>query len=401
MRTPRGQLAVVVLVQVLALGLWFSASAVVPALRVEWGLSREGGIWLTAAVQVGFAVGAVTSAVLNLADRMRPQLLMAAAALLGAAATLAVVLWARSATAAVPLRFLTGFALAGVYPTGMKIVVSWFPATRGTALGVLLGALTLGSATPQLLTAVGPPAWTGVLGAGAGLAALGAAVSVVFVRNGPHAAPSPPLQPGYVLRMAADRRQRLVSLGYFGHMWELYALWAWLPAYVAAGYAAWSPGTDTRWTVGGTAFVTIGVAGTAGCVLGGRLAVRFGRALVAMLAMVLSAGCALVSVVVFGAPPVVFGALLLVWGAAVIADSAQFSAALSEVADPRYLGTALTAQTAIGFLLTVPTIWALPLLADAVGWRAAMPLLAVGPLLGAVAMGRLRATYRSRPTAVA
>jgi len=184
-------------------------------------------------------------------------------------------------------------------------------------------------------------------------------------------------------------------------MWELYALWAWLPAYVAAGYAAWSPGTDTRWTVGGTAFVTIGVAGTAGCVLGGRLADRYGRALVAMLAMVLSAGCALVSVVVFGAPPVVFGALLLVWGAAVIADSAQFSAALSEVADPRYVGTALTAQTAIGFLLTVPTIWALPLLADAVGWRAAMPLLAVGPLLGAVAMGRLRATYRSRPTAVA
>jgi MFS family permease len=390
MSTARAQLALVALVEVLVLALWFSASAVVPALRVEWGLGVQGGIWLTAVVQVGFAVGAVVSAVLNLADRVPVQALVAASAVLGAAATTALALWARDAAAAVPLRFVTGFALAGVYPPGMKIVVSWFPRARGTALGVLIGALTVGSALPQLLNAVNPLAWPGVLLGAAALALLGAVICVLFVRLGPDARPSPPLQPGYVLRMFADRPQRLVNLGYFGHMWELYALWAWLPAYIAASLAAWSPGAAGRTAVGLTAFVAIGVAGAVGCVLAGRLADRVGRARVAMVAMLVSGGCGLISVVVFGAHPALLGVVLLVWGASVIADSAQFSAALSEVADPRYVGTALTAQTAIGFLLTVVTIQLLPLLADAVGWRAAVPLLAVGPLLGAVAMARLQ-----------
>ena len=361
--TPRRQLALLAVVQVLALSLWFSASAVVPALRADWGLGMQGGIWLTAIVQIGFAAGAVVSAVLNLADRIAPPLLIGASALLGALATVAVALWSRDATSAVPLRFLVGFALAGVYPVGMKIVVSWFPRTRGVALGVVIGALTLGSALPQLLSAVGPPAWRGVLLAAAGLAVLGALVSVLLVRVGPDARPSPPLEPRYVLRMFADRRQRLVNLGYFGHMWELYALWAWLPTYVAASYAAWRAGADGRGAVGLTSFAAIGLAGAFGCVLAGRLADRHGRALVAGTAMLVSGGCAVASVLVFGAHPVVFVALLLVWGAAVIADSAQFSAALSEVADPRYVGTALTAQTAIGFLLSVLTIQVLPLLA--------------------------------------
>ncbi|AIJ21473.1 transport protein [Amycolatopsis methanolica 239] len=371
------QLALVALVQVLAMSLWFSASTVVPALRAEWGLSRQAGILLTITVQLGFATGAVVSAAVNLADRTRPQVLVAAGSALGAAATFAFP--SAGSAAAAPLRFITGFALAAVYPVGMKIVVSWFPRQRGTALGVLVGALTLGSALPSLLGGAGH--WRIVLVIAAALALLAAPIALTLVRPGPDWRPSPPWEPRYLLRMARDRAQRLVCLGYFGHMWELYALWAWLPSYVAAAGD-------------GDTFATIGVAGVAGALLGGVLADRFGRAAVTTGAMLTSAACGLLSVAAWGTP--LLAPLLLVWGAAVIADSAQFSAALSEVADPRYAGTALTAMTAAGFVVSAITIQLLPLLADLTGWRDAVTLLSIGPLLGAVAMVSVRAAAGAR-----
>jgi len=244
--TARRQLALMVLVQVLALSVWFSVSAVLPALRVEWMLDRAGGIWLTATVQIGFVVGAACTALITV--------------------------FAGSAAVAAPLRLLTGVAMAGVYPVGLKIVVSWYPRARGMALGVLIGALSVGSALPQLLTAVAVLPWRGVLLAASGLALLGAVLSAVLLRPGPAAQPAPPLDPRYVVRMFADRPQRLINFGYFGHMWELYALWAWLPAYVAASFARHAAGSGGPFTVGATSFAVIGVAGAAGCVLGGRLA---------------------------------------------------------------------------------------------------------------------------------
>ena len=384
------------------MALWFSMSAVVPSLREDWGISAQQAGWLTAAVQLGFVAGAVLSAATNLPDVVRPPLLIGASAAVGVLATLALAVASTGLGSAIPLRFLTGFALAGVYPVGMRLMASWFDRGRGFALGVLVGALTLGSALPQLLNGATTLPWRGVLAAAAGLGAAAAVIALLALRTGPYTAPSPPFEPTYVLRMVRDRAQRLVNLGYLGHMWELYAMWTWLPAYVAASYAAWRTGADSRLAVGATAFAAIGLAGAAGCLAGGRLADRHGRPRVTMGAMLASASCCVLAALAFGAHPVVLVPLLLVWGAAVIADSAQFSAALTEVADPRYVGTALTAQTAAGFLLTILTIQGLPVAVDELGWQGALPLLALGPLAGTLAMGLLNRDHaRARRGAAA
>ena len=382
-RTAGRQLGFIAAVQVLAMATWFSASAVVPALRAEWGLTTAGATLLTVAVQLGFVTGALTAAVLNLADRVPAHRLVAVCALAASGATAAVAAFAHGPATAVPLRFLTGVALAGVYPTGLKLMTSWFDRGRGLALGVVVAALTLGSALPQLIGAALP--WRAVLLVAAGAAALAAAVAARRVRAGPLAAPTPPFRPRYLLALYRERGPRLANLGYFGHMWELYAMWTWLPAYLTASFA----GTGAPLPVGVAAFVAIGVAGVAGCLLGGWLGDRMGRARLAALAMATSGTCCVAAGFAFGGPPPVVLALVVVWGAAVIADSGLFSACTSQVVDPRYTGTALTAQTAIGFLLTVVTIQATPLVAERAGWPVAVALLGLGPAGGAVAMLRL------------
>ena len=393
----RRQLVLIAVVLVLVLGCWFAASAVVPALREEWGIGRSRATWLTAAVQLGFVVGAVTSAVLNLADRLRVHVLVGISALGAAATTAAVALLVDTIGLAVALRFLTGIALAGVYPPMLKVMASWFDRGRGFALGVLVGALTLGSAVPQLLNSIATLPWRGVLLVSAALAAAGGAVALAAVRSGPLAGATPPLDPGYALRVFRERGPLLANLGYFGHMWELYAMWTWIPAYLTASFARDGTWEGSRTAVGLVAFATIGLAGVVGCLVGGRLGDRLGRARVAGWAMRVSATCCLLAALVFGLPPVVVVPVLLVWGASVIADSGLFSTCVTQVVDRRYVGTALTVQTAVGFLLTVVTINAVPYVVDAVGWRGAVALLALGPVAGAVAMARLDTLMRVTP----
>ncbi|MBX7266556.1 MFS transporter [Micromonospora sp. Llam7] len=387
MLRPGVQRALIAAVQVLGLAVWFSASAVVPALRESWQIGATASVWLTASVQLGFVAGAITSTMLNLADRTKAHLLMAGCATLAAACTGVFAVAVGGLAGAIPLRFLTGVFLAGVYPVGMKLTGSWAPpARRGLAFGVMIGALTLGSALPHLIGGLGDLPWRGVMGTAAGCAVLGAVLAVAFVREGPQFAPGPPPRPNprYALAMFRQRGPRLVNLGYFGHMWELYALWTWLPSFLIAGTAVRTGRDDAN--VSMLAFLAIGVAGVAGCLAGGWAADRFGRPRAAVTALVVSGACCLTSPLFFTAPPGAVVVLGVVWGAAVIADSGVFSTALSEVADRRYVGTALTAQTAIGFALTVVTIQLVPVLADSVGWRWAFWLLVPGPLVGALAM---------------
>ncbi|MGW4822537.1 MFS transporter [Streptomyces sp. NPDC004227] len=381
----RGAIAAV---QVLGLAVWFSMSAVVPTLRGEWGLDSADAVWLTASVQLGFVTGALTSAVLTLADRLPPQRLLAGGAAAAAVCTVLLALSVDRFAAAVPLRFVTGVCLAGVYPVGMKLMASWaHGAARGKSMGVLIAALTLGSTLPHLIAGIGSLPWRGVLLVASAAGLLASCIALAFIRVGPHAAPAAPARnPRYALTMFTQRGPRSANLGYFGHMWELYALWTWIPAFLAATDSAGHlPGS-----VEVTVFLTMGIGGVVGCLLGGWGADRFGRPPAAIAALVTSGLCCLLSPLLVHSPPALVVAFCILWGAAVIADSGVFSTALSEVADSRYIGTALTAQTAIGFALTVVSIQLTPLLADAVGWRYAFLLLGPGPLAGALAMRALR-----------
>ena len=384
----RNQRALIAVVQVAALSCWFSASAVAPGMQRELDLGTTGAVLLTSSVQFGFVVGAVASAALNLADRVPTAGLYAVSAFLAAACTALIPAVASGLPETLSLRVLTGIALAGVYPVGMKLMASWSePARRGRALGLLVGALTLGSAVPQLIRGLRDLPWPGVLLAAAAVTAAGGLAALFLVRPGPNLDTGRThLQPAYALRMYRQRGPRLANLGYLGHMWELYALWTWLPTFVLLSQQ--TGGGSTGPVVNLTSFLAIGVAGVLGCWLGGVASDRFGRAPAAVTAMVVSGTCCLLSPLFFGTPVGVLGCFLFVWGAAVIADSAVFSTALTETADQRFVGTALTAQTATGFLLTVVTIHVVPVLADAVGWRYVFLALAIGPLSGAVAMAR-------------
>jgi MFS family permease len=392
-RYPLVQRGLIALVLVLAMAVWFSASAVVPALAGEWHLSAGAAAWMTAPVQAGFVLGAVGSAVLGLADRIRPHLLVAGCAAGAAGCTLLMALFADGLPAAVPLRFATGAFLAGVYPVCMKLMASWSPpAGRALAMGVLIGCLALGSALPHLIDGLGQLNWRAVLVAAAATAFGAAIVAGVLVRPGPQfPAAGGTGHSRYALAMFADRGPRLVSLAYFGHMWELYALWTWLPAFLIAS------GTTTTSHEGASgidAFLAIGVAGLAGCLLGGWAADRLGRAATAAAALTVSGGCCLLSPLFFTASRPWLLAFTAVWGAAVIADSGVFSTLLSEVADRRYVGTALTTQTAIGFLLTIVTIQVIPLTAAVTGWHYAFLPLAAGPMTALPALAALSRDMR-------
>ena len=383
--SQRRALVVVAVSQLLALGVWFSASAVAPQLQDAWQLGQGGPAALTLAVQIGFVAGALVSATLNLADLFPARALFAISAVAAAVANVGLLAVAPgSSRLAYLLRFATGFFLAGVYPTGLKVMAGWFRERRGMAMGLMVRALTVGSASPHLVRGFGLE-WRGVV-VTASLLAIAAAALMVRVGDGPHETGAPRFRWRQMADAMSARGTRLATFGYLGHMWELYAMWTWAGAYMTASAAA-----------AGGAYPSIPVltflviaSGGVGAWLAGRMADERGRAVVAGGAMAISGACALLSAVVFGTPAWVVVPVMLVWGATVVADSAQFSAMVTETASPQTRGTALTVQTALGFLLTMITIWGVPRLAEVISWRWAFVGLAAGPVLGVLAMVRFR-----------
>lgn len=380
-------LLLLALAELLAMATWFSASAVIPALTEVWALDDSGQAWLTMTVQIGFVVGALGSAVFNLADRIPARRLFSVSALLAGLVTAMIPLFTRSLAPALLLRFLTGLFLAGVYPVGMKIMTTWTRKDRGLAIGLLVGALTVGSASPHLINALGGVEnWQPVLLLAAVSAVLAGLIGLLFIKEGPYATTSPPFDWRQIGRILRQKEVMLANTGYLGHMWELYAMWAWIPVFLLASFQL--VGLDPAWA-SAASFAVIAIGGL-GSLLAGRLADRYGRTTISSASLLISGSCAVGIGFLFGGNPILLTVVALIWGFAIVADSAQFSAAVSELSAKEYVGTTLTLQTSLGFLLTLFTIRLIPPLVGMVGWRYAFSFLAIGPVVGIWAMLRLR-----------
>ena len=372
--------------ELLGMTLWFSASAVVPTLKEDWGLSSASSAWLTMSAQIGFVAGTFLSAVLNLPDTMNSRRLFAISALLGAMSNAAFVLLAQGLMLGVPLRFLTGVFLAGIYPPGMKLAVAWSRRNRGLAISLLVGALTVGSASPHFIRSLGSLTWQQAVLVSSALAVVGGVIVLALVRDGPFTTPPAPFNPRVVIHSLTQRGVRLVNFGYLGHMWELYAMWTWVPIFLVVALEERSGSASLAGII---TFAVIAVGGV-GSVITGALAYRLGRTVITSGAMIVIGSMAILAAVFFDAPLPILIPILLLWGLTVVADSAQFSAAITELSPQEYMGTALTIQVAIGFLLTLVPIQLVPLLVDAQGWSLAFAVLAVGPAFGVWAMLDLR-----------
>lgn len=386
-------LTILCLAQVAVMALWFSASAVIPRLSAEYDLDGFTKSLFTSSVQAGFVAGSLFSAALGLADRLDPRRFFLASAIVAALANAAILLIEPTSLLVAVLRFVTGACMAGIYPVGMKIASTWAQqgarSDMGLLVGLLVGALTLGSAAPHLFGVFGGPDWRVTLGA-ASISALAGGLAILAIEMGPNRRPAPRLNPAYALEAWKVLPLRLANLGYLGHMWELYAMWAWVGVFLYASFSVSLGAENAAVPAALATFATVGI-GAVGCLAGGIFADRLGRTTLTMLAMAISGTCAASIGLLFGAAPWLVVILCLIWGLSIVADSAQFSASIAELSETHLVGTMLTVQTATGFTLTLLTIHLMPVWIEAFGWRWAFAPLAIGPFLGVWAMARLRA----------
>ncbi len=387
-------LAITGLAVILSMTTWFSATAVTPELVIAWSLSPDAASWMTNAVSLGFVVGALGSSLIALADRMSLTRLMCWASVLAAAFNAALLL-EPGVYAAVFLRFLTGAALAAIYPPAMKFIATWFRTGRGLAMGAMVGALTLGKSMPHLVKAIGAGLdWQGTVATTSALCLASALIFALALREGPYPFARTTVDLRQFGAILKNKPVMLANCGYFGHMWELYAMWGWFAVASAASYGATMAANDADWLSKVTAFAAISAGGVA-CALAGLVADRIGKADIAIAAMVVSGTAAVATAFTFGGPVWLTFVVILIWGAAVVPDSAQFSALVADAAPPEQAGSLMTFQTALGFALTFATVQLTPVLAAAIGWPIVLALMALGPAFGIVAMMRLRALQSS------
>lgn len=388
-------LALLSTAELLGMSLWFTGSAVSADLQRSWGLSGMQTGWLTAIVQIGFVAGTATAAILNLADIIPAKRLFATSAIAAALANATLVI-APGFEHALVSRFATGAFLAGVYPPALKMIATWFRARRGLAIGTVVGALTAGKALPYLLNAFPAAGTREVLLAASAGALLAALIVGAGYRDGPHAFPARPFSWALAGGVVRTRSWRLATGGYLGHMFELYSFWSWIPAALAASEAirGHPDGPASPSAISLLTFAAIAI-GAAGCVWGGLAADRIGRPRVVTIAMFASGACALIVSATLGASLWIIGPIVLIWGFFVVADSAQFSAMVTESVPPHAIGTALTIQISLGFLLTAVSIQLVPPMVTHVGWRWAIAILALGPAAGIASIRRLGAGHRS------
>ena len=371
-----------------ALGTWFSATVILPELTLRTQLGESQQVWLTNAVQLGFVLGAVLIAFFNLSDSMSLTVLIALSCTLAALANL-LLLWTDTPFGSITLRLITGAALSGVYPPVVKLIATWFQKGRGIAMGIIIGALTVGSAMPHLFRAIAAEAnWMFVIWASSLTTFLAGLIFLFFMSEGPFAFARTRFDPLQIIQVLRSKPLTLVNIGYVGHMWELYAMWAWILTFARfsqQSFEVFPFGTPEYFS-----FFIISV-GAIGCVIAGRLSDVYGRCYTTAILMLVSGVCAFSIGFLVEISPLLFTAVALLWGMTIVADSGQFSTAVTELSEPHLVGTALTFQMALGFGVTVIAVWLVPIAAQWLGsFRWAFLFLVPGPFIGAIAMLSLR-----------
>ncbi len=381
-------ISLLVLSQIFALSLWFVSAAILPDMLSEYPISATAQALLSSAVPAGFVVGAVISALAGISDRFDPRRVFAVCAFMASVSGFALLLFEPGSVQSVSMRFVTGMMLAGVYPVGMKIAVGWGKDDRGFLVGMLVGALTFGSASPHLVAWMGGADWRLSITAVSVLTTL-SSLLILFSAIGPYHSVAPHFKPSAIGEAWTNRRVRYAYLGYFGHMWELYAMWSWIGIATLASYKMSMAETDAITLSKLTAFLAIGLGGVA-CVVGGWFADRIGKAEIAMIAMAASGMAAIATALSFGGPAWITLVLAIIWGIAVVPDSPQFSALVADASPQEIAGSLMTLQTAIGFALTILTVQLTPLVADATSWPVTISIMALGPAFGLYFMQKLR-----------